>query len=57
MPGLGLVVREDGNGGRLQIFATPDVIVMASMSAARVGWMVGVARAIVRRNQGLAEGH
>jgi hypothetical protein len=39
VPGLGLVVREVGNGGRLQFFATPDVIAMASMSPTRVMWM------------------
>jgi hypothetical protein len=44
VPGLGLVVRELGNNGRLQFFATPDTIAMASMSASRVGWMVAVAR-------------
>jgi hypothetical protein len=44
VPGLGLVVRELGNYGRLQFFATPDTIAMASMSASRVGWMVAVAR-------------
>jgi hypothetical protein len=44
VPGLGLAVRERGNEGRLQVFATPDAIAMASMSAARVGWMVAVAR-------------
>jgi hypothetical protein len=49
VPDLGLVVREFGNGGRLQVFATPDTIAMASMSAARVGWMVGVARSITHR--------
>ena len=57
VPGLGLVVQDSAEGGRLQIFATPDTIAMASMSAARVGWMVGVARAIVRRNQGWAKGN
>jgi hypothetical protein len=47
VPGLGLVVREAGNSGRLQFFATPDAMSMASMSAARVGWMVGVARGLL----------
>jgi hypothetical protein len=46
VPGLGLVVREEGNGGRLQFLATPDAIAMASMSAARVGWLVAVARGV-----------
>jgi hypothetical protein len=48
VPGLGLVVRETGNS-RLQFFATPDAIAMASMSAARVGWMVAVARGAAHR--------
>jgi hypothetical protein len=50
LPDPVLVVRDGAEGGRLQIFATPDAIAMASMSAARVGWMVAVARAIVRRS-------
>ena len=41
VPGLGLVVREER---RLQFFATPDSIAMASMSPNRVAWMAGVAR-------------
>ena len=49
VPSLGLVVREYGNGGRLQLFATPDAIAMSSMSAARVGWMVAVARGAAHR--------
>jgi hypothetical protein len=49
VPGLGLVVREWGNGGWLQFFATPDAIAMASMSAARVAWMVAVARGVLQR--------
>jgi hypothetical protein len=49
VPGLGLVVREDGNHGRVQFFATPDAIAMASMSAARVGWIVAVARGAAHR--------
>jgi hypothetical protein len=48
VPGLGLVVRELGNP-RLQFFATPDAIAMSSMSAARVGWMVAVARGAAHR--------
>jgi hypothetical protein len=48
VPGLGLVVREMFNG-RLQVFATPDAIAMASMSCMRVAWMVAVARAVLRR--------
>ncbi len=31
VPGLGLVVREANNGGRLQVFATPDAIAMAAL--------------------------
>jgi hypothetical protein len=49
VPGLGLVVQDSAEGGRLQIFATPDTIAMASMSAARVGWMVAVARGATHR--------
>jgi hypothetical protein len=41
VPGLGLVVREER---RLQFFASPDYIAMASMSPNRVAWMAGVAR-------------
>jgi hypothetical protein len=44
VPGLGLVVREGGDSKRLQFFASPDVIAMASMSPCRVAWMAGVAR-------------
>jgi hypothetical protein len=51
VPGLGLVVRERGNG-RLQVFATPDAVAMAAMSRSRVAWMGAVARAVLRR-QGL----
>jgi hypothetical protein len=50
VPDLGLVVREHGNGGRVQFFATPDTIAMASLSVARVGWMVAVVRGILRRS-------
>jgi hypothetical protein len=46
VPGLGLVVREDSGSGRLQLFATPDAIAMASMSPHRVAWMVAVARGV-----------
>ncbi len=44
VPALGLLVREYGNR-RLQVFATPDAIVMAAMSPDRVAWMTAVARA------------
>jgi hypothetical protein len=48
VPSQCLVVREAGNGGQLQFFATPDAVAMASMSAARVGWMSAVVRGIAR---------
>jgi hypothetical protein len=48
VPGLGLVVREQGNR-RLQVFTTPDTIAMASMSPVRVAWMTVVARGVFRR--------
>jgi hypothetical protein len=47
IPGLGLVVRDCS---RLQFFATPDVIAMASMSACRVAWLGAVARCVVARS-------
>jgi hypothetical protein len=53
VPGLGLVVREALNDGRLQVFATPDAIAMAAMTHLRVSWMVAVARAVLRRQQHL----
>jgi hypothetical protein len=54
VPSLGLVVREVGKGGRLQVFATPDAIAMASMSPTRVSWMCAMARAALRREAGSA---
>ena len=48
MPGLGLVVRERDNR-RVQFFATPDALAMASMSAHRVAWLAAVARAVTLR--------
>jgi len=42
---VAFVVREFGNGGRLQFFATPDAVAMAAMSIARTFWMATVARA------------
>jgi hypothetical protein len=46
VPGVGLVVREYLNDGRLQVFATPDAIAMWTMSHMRAAWMVAaVARA------------
>jgi hypothetical protein len=54
VPGLGLVVRDHGNDhgneGRLQCFVTPDVLAMASMSRARVAWMVAARRGRVFRD-------
>ena len=44
VPGLGLIVREYGNGGRVQLFATPDAVAMAAMSVMRTTWMATVAR-------------
>jgi hypothetical protein len=49
VPGLGLAVREAGTNWRVQLFATPDAIAMASMSAVRVGWMVAVAQGVAFR--------
>ena len=49
VPGLGLVVREWGNNGRLQVFSTPDILAMQCMSASRVGWMTATFRAVVKR--------
>ncbi len=57
VPGLGLVVREDGKGGWLQVFSTPDVIAMATMSPHRVGWMVAVVRSSVLSGGVLAGQH
>ena len=50
VPGLGLVVRENGNGGRLQVFSTPDMVAMRRMAPIRVSWMAAAARAIFRRS-------
>jgi hypothetical protein len=54
VPGVGLVVRDNG-GGALKFFTTPDALAMASMSAARVAWLVAVARGIAHRKQGAVE--
>jgi hypothetical protein len=54
VPDLGLAVREVENNGRLQFFATPDAIAMASMSAVRVAWLACVARAMTHRRGRLA---
>ena len=48
VPGLGLVVREYGSA-RLQVFATPDAIAMATMPPVRVAWMAAIARGVFRR--------
>ena len=53
VPGLGLVVRETENGGRVQVFGSPDVISMAVMSRHRVGWMVAVARSVAAQSLSL----
>jgi hypothetical protein len=54
VPGPRLVVREWGNGasGRVQFFATPDTIVMSSISPHRVAWMIAVARGTSFRGRG-----
>ena len=44
VPGLGLAVRDSFRGGRVLILAAPDALAVASMSAARVAWMVAVVR-------------
>ena len=49
VPGLGLIVREWGNGGRFQVFSTPDILAMRAMSTSRVGWMTATYRAVVKR--------
>ncbi len=46
VPGLGLVVRQPR---QLQFFAAPDLLAMSFMSAARVIWMVAVARGAAHR--------
>ena len=54
-PGVGLgFFDEFDSRGRLQFLATPDAMVMASMSASRVGWMVAVARGVLHRMEGSA---
>jgi hypothetical protein len=44
VPGLGLMVRDYQDGGRLRLFATPDAIAMAAMSISKATWMMAVAR-------------
>jgi hypothetical protein len=49
VPGLGLVVRQNGGTvGRFHLYATPDTIAMAAMSACRVAWLGSVARGMAR---------
>ena len=49
VPGVGLrVLGELDSRGRLQLFATPDTIAMASMSLLHVGWCVAVVRGVLR---------
>jgi hypothetical protein len=60
--GLGLVVRECGRyHGRVQVFMTREAAAMATMSIARVAWLVSVTRGMesrargARRHGGLAD--
>jgi hypothetical protein len=58
VPGIGLVVREHFNGGRLQVFATPDAMAMyTNMSGIRIAWMCTVARAVFNRRANMLSGH
>jgi hypothetical protein len=58
VPGLGLVVREYCNGGRLQVFATPDTMAMfTNMSDIRIAWMSTVARAVFNRRANMLSRH
>jgi DNA-binding beta-propeller fold protein YncE len=58
VPGLGLVVREHFNGGRLQIFATPDTMAMyTNLSGIRIAWMSTCARAVFDRRANMMSGH
>jgi len=50
VPGLGLIVREHGNG-RVQLFATPDAVAMAAMSVMRTTWMATVLRFAITRKE------
>jgi hypothetical protein len=51
VPGLGVVVVRELEGARMQVFVNRDTLSMASMSFARVAWMVGVARGVKHRRQ------
>jgi len=46
VPRLGLAVRHRRG---VQFFATPDAVAVASMSLAKVAWMVAVCRGVSRR--------
>jgi len=46
VPDWGLVVRERGASGRVQVFATRDMIAMDTMSRARLAWIGVVARVL-----------
>ena len=48
LPGVGLFVREYGIHACVRVLATLDEAAMASMSMARLGWMVAVVRGRVR---------
>ena len=49
VPWLGLLVREEARQGRIQVFATPDVMAMSGMSENRVAWMGSVVRGVRQR--------
>ena len=59
LPDIGLVVRDCEASGRMwvkpcgwaRVFSTPDAVAMATMSAVRVGWMVGVVRGRLVRSR------
>jgi hypothetical protein len=58
MPGVGLVVREYYNDGRLQVFATPDAMAMyTNMSGIRIAWMSTCVRAVFNRRANMLSGH
>ncbi len=49
VPGVGLLVRCNCQGGQLRLCALPDSIVRPGMSPARVSWMVAVARGMLAK--------
>jgi hypothetical protein len=58
LPGLGLVVLDFANGGRLQVFATADAMAMyTNMSGIRTAWMYTVARAVFNRCANMLSTH